>query len=74
MAYNDSTSLKTYLCVMRNCLEISSMDHNQIPSFLLCEAGIQVNEKPKHQADILTVKYHSIYNDETKFRIHLQMM
>jgi hypothetical protein len=40
IAYDDPTSLQTYLLVMRNALLIPTMDHNLIPPFLIRLAGL----------------------------------
>jgi hypothetical protein len=73
VAYDNPNSLHTYLLVMRNALLISTMDHNLISSFLIQEAGLQVDETSKHQCALPTIDNHVIYDLETVMRIHLAL-
>jgi hypothetical protein len=50
MCYDDPVSLRTYILVLRNDLLIPTMSHNLLPPFLFCEAGLFLDETPKHQA------------------------
>jgi hypothetical protein len=63
----------TYLLVMRNELLIPSMDHNLIPPFLIQEAGLLLDETPKHQIETPTIDNHTIVNPVTGMRIHLAL-
>jgi hypothetical protein len=47
MAYDDPISHTTYLLIMRNALSIPSMGHILIPPFLICKAGLALDEMPK---------------------------
>jgi hypothetical protein len=58
---------------MRNALLISSMNHNLLPPFLVREAGLFLDETPKHQAASPTIDNHSIYDMRTGMQIHLQL-
>ena len=49
------------------------MDHHMIPLLFIHEARLQLNEQTKHKVYIPTVEHHSIYNNETKLRIHLRL-
>jgi hypothetical protein len=48
------------------------MNHNLLPPFLVREAGIFLDETPKHQAVSPTIENHSIHDSQT-VRIHLQL-
>ena len=72
-AYDCVHTLKTYLLVARNALYIPRNVHNLIPPFLMREAGLRVNEEPKCQAYHPTIESHSIYDEETRLRIHLKL-
>ena len=58
---------------MRNALLINSMVHNLIPPFLICEAGLLLNETPKHQLEHPTIDNHAIVDPVTGMRIHLSL-
>jgi hypothetical protein len=73
MAYDDPFTFTTYLLVMQNSLLIPSMDHNLIPPFLLQEAGLTLDEMPKHQMESPTIDNHVIVDEESGMRVHLQL-
>ena len=73
IAYDDPISLVTYLLVMRNALLIPSMSHNLLPPFLIREASLFLDETPKFQSTELSLDNHTIYDEETGMRIHLQL-
>ncbi len=73
MCYDDPVSLHTYILVMRNALLIPTMSHNLRPPFLVCEAGLFLDETPKHQAVSPTIDNHLIYDSRMGMRIHLQL-
>ena len=73
IAYDDPYSLRTFLLVMRNALLIPSMDHNLLPPFLVREASLFLDETPKFQSTDLTRNNHTIFDEETGMRIHLQL-
>ena len=62
-----------YPLVMRNALLIPTMDHNPSPPFLLREAGLYVDETPKHQIALPVIDNHAIVDSETGMRIHLSL-
>jgi hypothetical protein len=70
VAYDNPISQRTYLLVMRNALLIQSMDHNLIPPFLIREAGLLLDETPKHQLEHPTIDNHAIVDPVTGMRIH----
>ncbi len=71
IAYDNPISLLTYLLVMRNALLIPTMDHNLIPPFLMQQAGLYVDEMPKHQCASPMIDNCVIYDSDTRLRIHL---
>jgi hypothetical protein len=73
MCYDDPISLVTYILVMKNALLIPSMGHNLIPPFLIWEAGLIPDETPKHQTPYPTIDNHSIWDQRSGLRIHLQL-
>jgi hypothetical protein len=73
MCYDDPVSLRTYILMLRNALLIPTINHNLLPPFLVCEAGLLIDETPKHQAMLPTIDNHLIYNSRTGMRIHLQL-
>ena len=73
IAYGDPISLVTYLLVMRNALLIPSMSHNLLPPFLIREASLFLDETPKFQSTDLSLDNHTIYDEETGMKIHLQL-
>ncbi len=48
MCFDDPISLETYILVMKNALLIPTMGHSLIPPFLIREAGLTLDETPKH--------------------------
>ena len=44
VAYDYPWSQITYILIAKNILSVPSMDHNLIPSFILREAGLTVND------------------------------
>jgi len=73
VANNDPYSLETYLLMMRNVLLISSMDHNLLPPFLVREASLFLDKTPKFQSTEVSLENHTIYDEVTGLRIHLQL-
>jgi len=73
--YDCPKSGVAYLLVMRNGLWIPTNNHNLVPPFVMREAGLEVNERPKihcNRAQV-TEKDHSIYCPQTSLRIPLQL-
>jgi hypothetical protein len=67
--YDCPTSGKQYILLVRNALHVPAMEQNLIPPFVMREAGIVVNETPKIHVNDPTVEDHSIYFEESNFRI-----
>ncbi len=71
--YESSYTGTIYMLVIRNALLVPAMKNNLIPPFMMEEAGVTVNTRPKiHVADP-SVDDHSVYFPETKFRIPLSL-
>jgi hypothetical protein len=73
MCYDDPISMITYILVMKNALLIPSMGNNLIPPFLIREAGLLLDENPQHQTPYPTIDNHSIRDQRSGLRIHLQL-
>jgi len=73
VAYDNPYSLETYLLMMRNVLLIPSMDHNLLPPFLVQEALLFLDKTPKLQSTEVSLENHTIYDEVTGLRIHLQL-
>ena len=58
--------MKTYILTVRNALHVLSMNHNFIPSFVMSEAGLIVNDVPRIHTtpEELTNKTHCIVASE----------
>ena len=67
--YECPTSGKEYILIVRNALHVTAMEHNLIPPFVMREAGIVVNDIPKIHVTDPTIEDHSLYFEETIFRI-----
>ena len=52
---------------------IPMMDHNLIPPFLIREAGLFLDETPKHHAPTLSVSNHSIIDLNTGMHIQMEL-
>ncbi len=73
MCFDDQVSLKTFILVLLNAFFIPSMDHNLLSPFLVREAGIFLDETPKHQGLSPTIENHPIFDSESGLCIHLQL-
>jgi hypothetical protein len=49
------------------------MDHNLLPPFLVREASLFLDETPEFQSTEVSLENHTIYNEVTSLRIHLQL-
>ena len=59
--------------VVRDSLFVKEMDNNPIPSFIMREAGVTVNEVPKIHVYDPSVEDHAVIFRETGFRIPLSL-
>ena len=73
VAYNCQYSHKTCILVFKNALYITILDYNLIPLFILNEAGLVCNEKPKIHCDNLSHNDHCIFHKEAGLHIPLQL-
>ena len=62
---------KVKILIIRRELYVPSMTHNLLPSFMMGEAGIHINEVPKIHVTSPTEEHHAITFQETNFRIPL---
>jgi hypothetical protein len=65
MCFDDPISLETYILVMKNALLIPTMGHSLIPPFLIREAGLILDETPKHQTSCPSIDNNSIRDQRT---------
>jgi hypothetical protein len=63
ITYDCHYTHKSWLLIVRNVLYVESMDTNLIPPFILREAGLIVNDKPKIHCDNPTVDDHTRHQD-----------
>ncbi len=71
--YECPISGKEHILLVRNALHVPAMEQNLIPPFVMREAGIVVNDTPKIHMNDPTVEDHSIYFEETNFRIPMAL-
>ena len=64
---------KSHILVIQNAIHVGSMENNLILPFILREAGLQVNERPKIHTEDPTTDDHSIMFPTTDFQIPLQL-
>ena len=63
----------SHILVIRNALHVPTMTNNLIPPFVMREAGVIVNERPKIHSDEPSIEDHSLYFPEEDFRIPLSL-
>ena len=71
--YECPTSGKESILLVRNALHVPAMEQNLIPPFVMREAGIVVNDTPKIHVKDPTIEDHSLYFEETNFRIPMAL-
>jgi hypothetical protein len=71
--YECPISGKEYILLVRNALHVPAMEQNLIPPFVMREAGIIVNDTPKIHMKNPTIEDHSLYFEETSFRIPMAL-
>jgi len=64
---------KTTVLLLHNALHFEEMESHLIPTFLMREAGLIVDECPKFQAIKPTLRHHSIYCPESKLLMPLNL-
>ena len=73
IAYDCPYTHKTYILMARNALYVPTLTNNLIPPFIMREAGLEVNDKPKIHCDDPSIEDHSIYCHDADLRIPLQL-
>ena len=73
VAYDCPYQHKTFLLIFKNALHVPSMNHNLISPFIMEEAGLEVNSKPKIHSNEVTVGDHSFYDSATDLRVPFQL-
>lgn len=73
VAYECPYSGVTHILVLRDCLHVPMMTNNLIPPFIMREAGIEVNDRPKIQSKEPSIEDHSLYFPEAELRIPLSL-
>ena len=61
------------MLAIRNVLHIPSMMNHLVPTFIMREAGITVNDTPKIHLEDPDVSDHSILFEESKVRLPLSL-
>ena len=69
IGYDCPYSGETYILALKNALCVPSMSHNLVPPFILREASLEVNEKPKIHNNDPSVEDHSLFHEESGFRM-----
>ena len=62
-----------FILVIRNCLHVPTMTNNLIPPFIMRQAGVEINDRPKIHSNNPSVEDHSIYFPGSEFRITLTL-
>ena len=70
VAYDCPYTSKVYLLLMRNTLQVSDIQVNLLPPFIVREAGLHIDDCPKSQSPDPTVDTHCIYSKDADLRIH----
>ena len=73
LQYDSPYDGKSYILVIRNGIHVPSMMNNLIPPFLMQEAGVAVNDKPKIHTEDPTTTDHALMFKKTGFRIPLSI-
>ena len=59
--------------IARNYLYVESMDNNLVPPFIMCKAGLEVDERAKIYTPQPSKEHHSVYCREIEPRIFLKI-
>ena len=69
IGYDCPYSGETYILALKNALCVTCMSHNLVPSFILREIGLEVNDKPKIHCKDRSVEDHSLFHEESGLKI-----
>lgn len=73
IAYDCEFTNKTYILIFRNSLHVPTLEHNLITPFILDEAGIICNYRPKIDCSEPSEAYHFIIHKDSGLRIPLKL-
>ena len=73
VAYDCPYQRKTFLLIFKNALHVPSMDHNLISPFIMEEAGLMVNAKPKIHSNDASIGDHSFFDSATDLRVPFKL-
>ena len=73
--YNCPDTTKIWLLIVRNVLYVESMDHNLILPFILCDGGMQVNDRPKihHPTGTPSITDHTFGSEKENFWVSFKL-
>ena len=71
LVYDCPTTGNSYVMILYNALDVSSLDCSLINPFMMRLAGIVVDKCPKFLADIPSIVHHSLYFPDQDLRIPL---
>ena len=71
--YDLPYGVKSYILIVRKDLNVSPMNNNPLPPFVLIESGVTVQFTPKINVRDPTVAYHSIFFPDASFQISLSL-
>ena len=74
IAYYFPHSMETYLLIVKNVLCVKSMVHYLFFPFILCEAGLILNDTPKIHIDNPSVEDHYLLDEESGLIITLKLL
>ena len=75
LVYEDEFTGKIYYLIARNVLYVESMEYCLLPPFVLREAGLTVNERPKIHTDpeLVCSADHSIIDPNSDLHIQMEL-
>jgi len=72
-AYDCPFRSRAYLLIMRNFLHALELSLNLLSPFIMCEAGIIVDECPKSQSNLSSIENHQMLCLNANLRIHFNL-
>ena len=73
VTYDCPITDKSLILVFHNYFSVPSMKHNLVPTFIMREAVLEVNDTPKMKLKDPTIHYQSIYFPSSDVRISLSL-